>query len=51
MRFLNLTLEKNPSMTAKNILRVALKHPEKAVKRLIEDPRSFAVIFKRMIKR
>ena len=49
--FLNLTLERNPSMTAKNILRVALKHPGKATKRLIKDPRSFAVIFKRMIKR
>ncbi len=48
--FLNLTLERNPSMTAKNILKVAFKHPGKAVKRLIKDPRSFAVIFRRMIR-
>ncbi len=48
--FLNLALEKNPQMSPKNILKVALRHPKKAIKRLIENPKSAIVIFKRLIK-
>ncbi len=48
---LNLTLEKNPQTAPKNLLRVALKHPEKAIRRLIRDPRSGVVIFKRIVKK
>ena len=48
--FLNLSLEKNEQMAPKNILKVALKHPKKAIIRLIKNPKSVIVIFKRMIK-
>ncbi len=48
--FLNLVLERNPGMAPKNILRVAIKHPKKAIKRIIENPRYVLTIFKRIIK-
>ena len=49
--FLNLTLEKNAQVSAKNIFRVALKHPKKAIMRLIKNPSSLKVILKRMIEK
>ncbi|MDD5193376.1 MAG: radical SAM protein [Candidatus Nanoarchaeia archaeon] len=49
--FLNLVLEKNPGMAPKNILKVAVKHPFKAAKRLIKNPESGITIFKRLIKK
>jgi len=48
--FLNLTMEKNAQMSPKNIFKVAIKHPAKAIRRLIGNPRSAAVILKRIIK-
>ncbi|MEK6860319.1 MAG: radical SAM protein [Nanoarchaeota archaeon] len=49
--FLNLTLEKNPQTNPGNILKVAIKHPKKAIKRLIKDPKSGIVILKRLFKK
>jgi len=49
--FLNLVLERNPGMTPRNVLRVALKHPGKALKRLIKDPQAIKILFRRIIKK
>lgn len=46
--FLNLVLEKNPGMTPKNVLKVALKHPKKAIGRIIKNPKSITILLKRM---
>ena len=48
--FINLSLERNAQMAPKNLMRVALKRPGKAIKRLIENPKSAVVIMKRMMK-
>lgn len=48
--FLNLVLEKNPGMTPKNILKVAISHPKKALKRIISNPRYIFTIIKRLLK-
>lgn len=48
--FLDLALERNAQTAPKNILKVALRHPGKAIKRLIKNPKSAIVIFKRIIK-
>jgi len=49
--FLNLVLERNPGMAPRNVLKVALKHPKKAIKRLVKDPRAIKILLKRIIKR
>lgn len=49
--FLNLVLERNPGMAPRNVLRAALKHPSKAIKRLIKDPESIKTLLKRVMKR
>ncbi len=48
--FLNLTLEKNPQTSPRNLFRVSLKHPLKAAKRLIKNPKSGIIVFKRIFK-
>jgi radical SAM superfamily enzyme YgiQ (UPF0313 family) len=48
--FLNLVLEKNPGMAPKNVFKAALRHPSKAVKRLIENPKSIPILIKRIFK-
>lgn len=48
--FLDLVLERNPGMSPKNVLRVAVKHPGKAIKRLIENPKSIEILLKRIFK-
>ena len=48
--FLNLTLERNAQVAPINLFRAALKHPGKAVKRLLDNPKSTIVIAKRIIK-
>jgi len=47
--FLNLVLERNPGMAPKNILRVALKHPDKAIKRLVKDPQAIKILLRRLV--
>lgn len=47
--FLNLAMEKNAQMAPKNILRVALKHPDKAIIRLVKNPKAAIVILRRML--
>ena len=49
--FLNLALKNNPQAAPKNILKVAIKHPGKAIRRLIENPRAGLVILKRILKK
>lgn len=49
--FMNLTLEKNPGLKPGNIIKVAIKHPKKALMRVIKDPESIFVVLKRMVKR
>ena len=49
--FLNLVLERNPGMAPKNIFKVALKHPKKAIKRIIKNPKAILTIFRRIIKK
>ncbi|MDO8517239.1 MAG: radical SAM protein [Nanoarchaeota archaeon] len=49
--FLNLVLERNPGMAPKNILKVALRHPKKAITRLIKNPKAVITIFKRIFKK
>ena len=48
--FLELVLERNPGMAPKNIFKVALKHPKKAIKRILDNPRSIIIILKRILK-
>ena len=45
--FLNLVLEKNPGMAPKNVLKVAVNHPFKAIKRFLKDPKSVRIMLKR----
>ncbi len=49
--FLNMVLEMNPGMTPRNILRVAIKRPDKAIKRIISNPRAVFSIIKRIMHR
>jgi len=49
--FLNLVLEKNPGMAPKNVLKVALKHPGKAIKRIIKNPSAIKVLMRRVMKK
>ncbi len=49
--FLNLVMERNPGMAPKNVLRVAIRHPGKAIRRLIENPKSFSILIKRIFNR
>jgi len=48
--FLNLVMERNPGMTPKNVLKVAIKHPGKAIKRVIRNPKAFSILIKRIFK-
>ena len=48
--FINLALRKNPGLTPKNLIKVSLKHPFKAITRLIKNPRSAITILKRIVK-
>jgi len=47
--FLNLVYEKNPGLAPKNILKTALKHPDKAIKRIYNNPNALKVILKRFV--
>ena len=49
--FLELALEKNPGMKFNSIFRVALKHPKKAVLRIINNPKSIMTIIKRSLRK
>jgi len=49
--FLNLVLERNPGMAPRNVLKVALKHPDKAIKRLLKDPRAIKILLRRLLKK
>ncbi len=49
--FMNMVMEKNPGMAPKNILKVAFKHPKKAIKRIFENPSSMLSVLKRLIKK
>ena len=49
--FLNLVMERNPGMTPKNVLKVAIKHPGKAIKRVIRNPKAFSILIKRIFKK
>ncbi len=49
--FLNLVLERNPGMAPKNVLKVALKHPGKAIKRLLKDPQAVRILLKRILRK
>ncbi|MDO8528368.1 MAG: radical SAM protein [Nanoarchaeota archaeon] len=48
--FLNLTLERNAQTSPKRLLKVALKHPDKAIRRFIYNPKSVLVLVKKMFK-
>ncbi|HTY43628.1 MAG TPA: radical SAM protein [Patescibacteria group bacterium] len=48
--FLNLVMERNPGMSTKNVFKVAIKHPIKAIKRVFKSPESINVFFKKMFK-
>ena len=49
--FLNLVLERNPGMAPRNVLKVALKHPDKAIKRLVKDPKAIKILLRRIIRK
>ncbi len=49
--FEKIILEKNPGLSPRNILNVAIRHPSKAVRRLLENPGAVPVILKRMLKK
>jgi radical SAM superfamily enzyme YgiQ (UPF0313 family) len=49
--FLNMVMERNPGMAPKNVLKVAIKHPGKAIKRLMSNPLAGLSIIKRLVKR
>ncbi|MBI2630273.1 radical SAM protein [Candidatus Pacearchaeota archaeon] len=49
--FMNIVLENNPGMSPKNLLKVAIKHPHKAIKRVIENPRAIFSLIKRIFKK
>jgi anaerobic magnesium-protoporphyrin IX monomethyl ester cyclase len=49
--FLNLVLERNPGMIPMNVLKVALKHPDKAIKRLVKDPQAIKILLRRILKK
>ncbi len=48
--FLNLLLERNPGTNPKNILKVSIKHPAKAIKRVFKSPKHVLTILKRLLK-
>ena len=48
--FLNLVLKINPGMAPKNVFKVALRHPKKAIKRIIENPKSIPTLLKRLLR-
>lgn len=48
--FLNMTLEMNPQTNPKNMMRVALRHPGKAIMRMVKNPSSVVTILKRIRK-
>jgi anaerobic magnesium-protoporphyrin IX monomethyl ester cyclase len=47
--FLNVVYEKNPGLDSKTVLKVAIKHPKKAIKRVLKNPRAVVVILQRML--
>lgn len=49
--FLNLVMERNPGMNPRNVFRVAIKHPGKAIKRLIGNPKSLSILIRRIFKK
>mgnify|MGYP001352356376 FL=1 len=46
--FINLALKRNPGMTPKDMLKISIKHPNKAITRIIENPKSIITILKRL---
>ena len=49
--FLNLTLERNSQVSPKRLFKISLKHPSKAIKRLIYNPRSVLVLARKIWKK
>lgn len=49
--FLDLVLERNPGMNLSNIMRVAIRHPRKAIKRTFSNPKYIKTIIKRMFRK
>ncbi len=47
--FLNIALRMNPGMTPKNVIMAALKHPKKAIFRVIDNPKSILTLLKRVL--
>jgi len=47
--FLNLVYETNPGLDPRTVINVALKHPKKAVIRLLKNPGAALVVFKRIL--
>lgn len=47
--FLSIVYQKNPGLKPKNVLKVALRHPKKAIKRAVENPQILKVLIKRFI--
>jgi len=48
--FINLALRKNPGLNPKNLIKVSLKHPFKAIKRIVENPKSISILFGRLTR-
>ncbi len=48
--FLNLTLERNVQVSPKRLFKISLKHPGKAIKRLIDNPRSALILTRKIFK-
>lgn len=48
--FMEMSIEKNPGMAFKNILKITLRHPIKAVKRVLANPRTILAVLKRVTR-
>jgi radical SAM superfamily enzyme YgiQ (UPF0313 family) len=49
--FLNLVMQRNPGMAPRNVIRVAMQHPVKAMRRAFRNPKDLMVIMDRMINK
>lgn len=50
-KFLNLVYQVNPGTSPKNLFKVALKNPKKAIMKVIKNPSSLAVLVNRLIRK